>query len=642
MDPTESDTFEEELSAAEKLVRNPRPFSQYVWVPASFAEKTTSSPTSPEGQSAVAALSSKDDLFPDDISEKTVGDNVPSTIYGVPTSAVGPQYFPDRKAHDGMQNLLIVMVGLPARGKTFLAQKLCRLLGWYGYRSQVLNVQTLWRDMMARQRRHRRTLSSGNLDLPVEMGGTPTSGHKGNSPSSPPINPATMFESFITNPDSDERIIYRKALFEHQKCAKEFYASGGVVTILNDDFVTRSLRSDVETVFSGLADRTIFIEVLRDPEQNISFDVLKAQDPSEYSPKECPGMTSAEKLSDFRSRVSIMQKVYETLLPDCGKAYIKMLNRSVLEAHSVSGFLPSRIVSFLMNINQLKVSHPIFFTRHGQSMYNLEDRLGGDPELTEKGHEDALALCEFVASLKKELEQKQDVLKSGDINVVPLFLSPTSSAPPTTGDDTTSNATTETGFSREVSGVGAAPNVSPKLVMRPSNSSAMVSDFHFVSQNNMQVWTSQLTRTMQTAAPAEHLLGLEALRWSSLNEIHAGICEDLTYDEVKEKYPLIHKLRGENKYTFRYPQGESYQDLVTRLEPVITELENANRVVLVVAHQAVLRGLLAYFGSTSAQTSVNVEVPHRTVWRCSYNSKGIARIDCVRLGTASRGDGQQD
>lgn len=45
--------------------------------------------------------------------------------------------------------------------------------------------------------------------------------------------------------------------------------------------------------------------------------------------------------------------------------------------------------------------------------------------------------------------------------------------------------------------------------------------------------------------------------------------------------------------------GESYEDLVARLEPVIMELERQENVI-VVGHQAVLRCLLAYFLDHSA------------------------------------------
>lgn len=44
----------------------------------------------------------------------------------------------------------------------------------------------------------------------------------------------------------------------------------------------------------------------------------------------------------------------------------------------------------------------------------------------------------------------------------------------------------------------------------------------------------------------------------------------------------------------RYPRGESYEDVVFRLESVMMELERQEN-VLVVGHQAVLRCVLAYF-----------------------------------------------
>ena len=70
--------------------------------------------------------------------------------------------------------------------------------------------------------------------------------------------------------------------------------------------------------------------------------------------------------------------------------------------------------------------------------------------------------------------------------------------------------------------------------------------------------------------------------------------EEMTYEEIAQKYPLEFAKRDTDKYLYRYPTGESYQDLVARLEPVIMELERQTN-VLVVCHQAVARCLLAYF-----------------------------------------------
>lgn len=113
--------------------------------------------------------------------------------------------------------------------------------------------------------------------------------------------------------------------------------------------------------------------------------------------------------------------------------------------------------------------------------------------------------------------------------------------------------------------------------------------------DGLRVWTSWLKRTIQTVAnvPAPQE------RWKALNEIDAGICEEMTYEEIQSKYPDDFKARDQNKFAYRYPRGESYEDLVARLEPVIMELERQGN-VLVVSHQAVLRCLLAYFENKTA------------------------------------------
>ena len=63
------------------------------------------------------------------------------------------------------------------------------------------------------------------------------------------------------------------------------------------------------------------------------------------------------------------------------------------------------------------------------------------------------------------------------------------------------------------------------------------------------------------------------ISYSALNEIDAGACEGMTYDEIRVKYPNEYEQRRDDKYYYRYPMGESYYDLVIRLEPVIMELE---------------------------------------------------------------------
>jgi hypothetical protein len=52
----------------------------------------------------------------------------------------------------------------------------------------------------------------------------------------------------------------------------------------------------------------------------------------------------------------------------------------------------------------------------------------------------------------------------------------------------------------------------------------------------------------------------------------------------QEAYPDDFANRDEDKFNYRYRGGESYRDVVVRLEPVIMELERQEN-ILIVGHQ---------------------------------------------------------
>uniref|UniRef100_A0A8C8LSJ7 6-phosphofructo-2-kinase/fructose-2,6-bisphosphatase 2 n=1 Tax=Oncorhynchus tshawytscha TaxID=74940 RepID=A0A8C8LSJ7_ONCTS len=143
--------------------------------------------------------------------------------------------------------------------------------------------------------------------------------------------------------------------------------------------------------------------------------------------------------------------------------------------------------------------------------------------------------------------------------------------------------------------------------------------------SDLKVWTSQLRRTIQTAEE----LGVPYEQWKILNEIDAGVCEEMTYDIIEKTYPEEFSLRDQDKYHYRYPGGESYQDLVQRLEPVIMELERQGN-VLVICHQAVMRCLLAYFLDKSADDLPYLKCPLHTVLKLTPVAYGC-KVDMFDL-----------
>lgn len=66
---------------------------------------------------------------------------------------------------------------------------------------------------------------------------------------------------------------------------------------------------------------------------------------------------------------------------------------------------------------------------------------------------------------------------------------------------------------------------------------------------------------------------------------------------MQERFPQEFAWRDQDKLRYRYPWGESYIDIMTRLRPALSALEDEQNVV-VVGHQAVLRCMLGYFLDT--------------------------------------------
>lgn len=241
------------------------------------------------------------------------------------------------------------------------------------------------------------------------------------------------------------------------------------------------------------------------------------------------GMDPERAVADFQARIAHYARVYETVGEDEG-SFVKVVDVGrKLVVSGISGYLPSRLVYFLMNIHPLP--RPIYLARHGESTFNVEGRIGGDAPLSPAGERFAQNLARFV---------------EGE-----------------------------------------------------------------VGEGELRVWTSTLRRTIDTARP----MGRPIVEWRALDEIDAGACDGMTYDEIRQSFPEEFAARGEDKFDYRYPRGESYRDVIRRLEPVIVELERERAPVLIVAHQAVLRALYAYLMDRPPRDCPHLPMPLHTVFR---------------------------
>ena len=131
-----------------------------------------------------------------------------------------------------------------------------------------------------------------------------------------------------------------------------------------------------------------------------------------------------------------------------------------------------------------------------------------------------------------------------------------------------------------------------------------------VGPRNFCVWSSMLKRSIQTVRYFDDDV-FDVKQMRMLDELHAGKMEGMTYQAIRQKYPEEYAHRKNEKLRYRYPGpgGEGYLDVINRLRAVIVEVERMTDHVLLVGHRSVARVLLAYFRGLKREEVADLDVP---------------------------------
>jgi broad specificity phosphatase PhoE/predicted kinase len=113
------------------------------------------------------------------------------------------------------------------------------------------------------------------------------------------------------------------------------------------------------------------------------------------------------------------------------------------------------------------------------------------------------------------------------------------------------------------------------------------------------IFTSKKQRTINTARVISSMQDdCRIISLTEFDEINAGICERMTYEDIEKQMPHVFKKRGANKYHYVYPEGESYATMKPRIIQGIKKAfflnQRANN-IMIVGHQAVNRMILSHF-----------------------------------------------
>lgn len=189
-------------------------------------------------------------------------------------------------------------------------------------------------------------------------------------------------------------------------------AAGGVVAILDATNSTKERRRWVSDTCEARGIEVLFVESKCDDDDIIMANI---RDVKTTSP-DYRGQDPEEAAQDFRNRIRNYEKIYKTIDADGDEdnyTYLKIMDvgKQVI-INRIRDYLQSRIVYYLMNLHirprsvwLSRVSVPPPSTllcrladedQHGESMYNLDGRIGGDTMLSQRGELYAKKLPELA------------------------------------------------------------------------------------------------------------------------------------------------------------------------------------------------------------------------------------------------------
>eukprot|EP00759_Apiculatamorpha_spiralis_P058709 PhF_6_TR926/c0_g1_i6/m.1592 len=223
-------------------------------------------------------------------------------------------------------SLIIAMVGLPGRGKSFISTRLCRWLNWRGVPAQCFNAG-----------KYRRQICGAEQ---------------------------TRDPKFF-DPDNEEAASMRELMA--QKACEDLILflrmNPGGVGILDATNTTKARRQKLLQTFEGVG-QVLFVESVCTDAEIIHSNILRAKcgndDYVHVDPRHV--------LQDFYNRISQYEKVYETLCPDTERnlSFIKLVNvKTEVILHRLTGYLQGNVAFFLLNLHLS--DQPVFLTRSGWS-----------------------------------------------------------------------------------------------------------------------------------------------------------------------------------------------------------------------------------------------------------------------------------
>ena len=258
-------------------------------------------------------------------------------------------------------SIIVCMVGLPGRGKSFIGKRLVRYMNWKGVPCRVFNAGNYRRQLLG-------------------------------------VEGTAGADFFDPNNPKGAQLREKMAELACEDLVRFIASHALAVGILDATNTTRKRRTWLSEYFQreagkrGVPYRLLFIESVCTDDTIITENILRSKcDNDDFKNVKDVGAIIAE----FRSRILQYEKVYETCEPAERMPYIKIINvKHHVLLHHVPNGLGSRIAFFLLNLHP--IAFPIYVALPGETVGDKKHTYGGEERLTARGEAYAVALKNFI------------------------------------------------------------------------------------------------------------------------------------------------------------------------------------------------------------------------------------------------------
>lgn len=477
-----------------------------------------------------------------------------------------------KKSH----RLVIVLVGLPGRGKSFIARKLSNFLTWRGIDCKVFNVG-----------KYRRLAADG----------------------------ACGADFFDSKNEAAAELRQKSASLAMEDMLRWLdYDEGGEgaatpIAVRKDRVgifdATNSTHARREWVLkectcrerrAGKPTGVVFVESICDDRDLLHANFMtKVNNSPDYK-----DMDADAAMADLLSRVKKYEEAYETIDDDT-QSYIKIFNlSSKMLVNHIYGRMAKSIVPALMawNIG----TRPVFVCRPGHTMNESERAtrncaMSRSENLGKQGQEFRDALFSHIkVECLDFIRRRNDARREGTFS-------------PNLNTGTSISGMMNRGF---CSGLDLA-----SMASQPEHDNEHEEEVYVGTDGVTElpfpcyIMSSTMPRARQTAEWRGYPYPVEVL--SNLNPLDKGDFTGQELEQLAKSHPAWYKQLETDPFYTRFPGGECYGDLTSRLESVVVDIEQQVGPVLVVSHVSVLQVLVAYFRNTPVEQCTSIALPLNTL-----------------------------